>query len=66
MAIKHIMAMGIGFADVGDNLKYLPTLGFTVGEGGRRGKMTRPIEITWTDVIASFLPPILYTQEILR
>ena len=37
MAIKHIICKGIGFADVDDNLKYIPTHGFTpatVAAGG--------------------------------
>ena len=33
MAVKHIIARGIGFADGGDNLKYIPTHGLTPGVG---------------------------------
>lgn len=28
MAIKHVIAQGLGFADVGDGVKWIPTHGF--------------------------------------
>ena len=50
MAVKHIFCMGIGFADAGDNLKYLPTLGFDIGASAD-GKIHTIHRIDWTTVI---------------
>lgn len=61
MAVKHIICMGIGFADAGDNLKYLPTLGFDIGAAAD-GKIHTIHRIDWTTIIRT-MPPVVLLEE---
>lgn len=58
MAVKHIICMGIGFADAGDNLKYLPTLGFDIGTP----RIHTIHRIDWTTIIRT-MPPVVLLEE---
>ena len=50
--------MGIGFADAGDNLKYLPTLGFDIGTP----RIHTIHRIDWTTIIRT-MPPVVLLEE---
>ena len=52
MAVKHIIAKGVGFADAGDNLKYIPTHGFTIAAVV---VPVRPFSVFVTDALVSGL-----------